>query len=226
MNPFSFSKGVRQTLAVCGVTMAVAVSSAAEWQSLLDGGDLKAWKLFGKPDGAPIAWKVEGDVLAWQKGGGNLMTREKFRDFELELEWKILPGGNSGVMFGVEESSDKPWHTGPEIQVLDDSVHKDGKNPLTSTGAIYSLYPPVKRPAKAIGEWNALRVRVQNGKIQTWLNGELTAEATIGSEDWNARVAKSKFAKFSNFAKVREGHILLQDHSDPVWYRKIRIRRL
>jgi len=209
--------------------IALGISSVAqggEWQTLFDGKDLSAWKTYGKPADAPIAWVVENGVLAWRKGCGNLATQETFRDFELELEWKISPGGNSGVMFGVDESGSKPWHTGPEIQVVDDSTHRDGKNPLTSAGALYSLYAPAKPAAKPVGEWNALRVQVKAGHVQCWLNGQAVVDATIGSEDWNARVAKSKFAPFREFARVPDGRILLQDHNDPVWYRNIRIRRL
>lgn len=226
MSPQMLSLSLRRMLALGALTLAAVAAPAAEWTTLFDGKDLKAWRIFNKPDSAPLGWDIEGGTLAWRKGAGNLLTREKYRDFELELEWKLSPGGNSGVMFGVEESSDKPWHTGVEIQVLDDAVHKDGKKAETSTGSIYALYAPAGKPAKPVGEWNALRIRVQAGKVQTWLNGQLTAEATIGSDDWNARVAKSKFAPFSTkFAKV-EGHLLLQDHNDPVWYRNIRIRRL
>jgi hypothetical protein len=209
------------------IAFAVAgLAEAAEWQTLFDGKDFSAWKIYGKPDDAPISWAVENGALAWRKGCGNLATKETFRDFELELEWKISPGGNSGVMFGVDESGSKPWHTGPEIQVVDESEHRDGKNPLTSAGALYSLYPPAKPAAKPVGEWNALRVRVQAGHVQISLNGEPVVDATIGSADWNARVAKSKFAPFAKFARVPAGRILLQDHNDPVWYRNVRIRRL
>jgi hypothetical protein len=203
-----------------------AFARASEWQTLFDGKDLSAWKTYGKPADAPVAWAAEGGVLAWRKGCGNLATKETFGDFELELEWKISPGGNSGVMFGVDESGSKPWHTGPEIQVVDESRHRDGKNPLTSAGALYSLYAPATPAAKPVGEWNTLRVKVQAGRVQGWLNREAVVDAKIGSEDWNARVAKSKFAPFPQFARVRAGRILLQDHGDPVWYRNIRIRRL
>jgi hypothetical protein len=168
-----------------------AVARGGEWLPLFDGKDVSAWKTYGKPADAPIAWAVENGALAWRKGCGNLATKETFRDFELELDWKISPGGNSGVMFGVDESGSKPWHTGPEIQVVDDSTHRDGKSLLTSAGALYSLYAPARRAAKPVGEWNALRVQVKSGRVQCWLNGEAVVDATIGSDDWNARVAKS-----------------------------------
>jgi hypothetical protein len=203
-----------------------ATESAGDWKALTDAGNLSAWKSYGKPAQSPVGWTLENGVLAWKKGAGNLVTRETFADFELELEWKISPGGNSGVMFGVDESGDKPWHSGPEIQILDDTTHRDGLSPLTRAGALYSLYAPTKAAAKRVGEWNALRVRVQQGRVQCWLNGEPVVDVTMGGADWNARVAQSKFARFAQFARVKDGRILLQDHGDPVWFRDIRIRRL
>lgn len=204
-----------------------AMVHAAEWKTLFDGKDLAAWKVYGKPAEAPVTWAVEeGRVLAWRKGGGSIATKDTFGDFELELEWKLSAGGNSGIMFGVDEKSDKPWHSGPELQLLDDSKHRDGKNALTASGALYALYAPLKAAAKPIGEWNTHRVVVKDGRIQSWLNGELVVDAKVGNDDWNARVAKSKFAPFRQFAKVSPGRVLLQDHGDPVWFRAIRIRRL
>jgi hypothetical protein len=196
------------------------------WQTLFDGSDVSAWRTYARPADAPVKWVIEGDALSWQKGAGNLVTKDTFGDFELELQWKISPGGNSGIMFGVDESGDKPWHTGPEIQIADDAKHRDGKNPLTAAGALYALYPPAKPVAKPAGEWNALRLRVERGRVQSWLNGERVFDVEVGSADWEARVAKSKFARFPHFAKVPAGRILLQDHNDPVWFRQIRIRRL
>ena len=205
---------------------ALHAATAGEWQTLFDGKDLSAWKTYGKPATEPVRWAIENGVLAWRKGAGNLATQETFGDFELELEWKISPGGNSGIMFGVDEISDKPWHTGPELQILDDAKHRDGKNPLTAAGALYSLYPAAKPAAKPVGEWNTQRVKVQAGRVQSWLNGVLVVDAQIGSDDWNARVAKSKFAPFKQFARVKPGRILLQDHNEDVWFRNIRVRRL
>lgn len=212
--------------ALCLLLSFCAAARAADWQSLTPGGSLAGWKVYGKPAETPITWKIEGEVLAWQKGTGSILTKETYSDFELELEWKISPGGNSGVMFGVDESGKLPWHTGPELQILDDSVHRDGKSPLTSAGALYSLYAPLAKAAKPAGEWNKQRVRVQAGHVQSWLNGTLVVDAQIGTDDWNTRVAKSKFAPFPKFAKVSPGSILLQDHGDPVWFRAMRIRRL
>lgn len=221
--------GLRPALAaLVGAAAFIAPAArAADWQTLFDGRDLSAWRIFGKPVDAPITWTVQDGALGWQKGGGNLMTKESYADFELALEWKISPGGNSGVMFRVDPNGDKPPQTGPEIQILDDAKHKDGKGELTSAGSLYALYPRAKAAAKPVGEWNTMRLRVQGGRVQHWLNGELVVEAEIGSADWNQRVDASKFAKFQQkFGKVPSGPILLQDHGDPVWFRNIRIRRL
>jgi hypothetical protein len=204
----------------------IATSWAADWQTLFDGRDTSAWRTHGKPVDAPVAWAIEDGALAGRKGAGNLATREQFGDFELELEWKISPGGNSGILFRVDPQAARIPSSGPEIQVLDDARAKDGGNPLTSAGALYALYAPAKKVARPAGEWNALRLRVQGMRIESWLNGERVIVAEIGSADWNERVAKSKFAKSPEFARSASGLIILQDHGNPVWYRKIRIRRL
>lgn len=203
-----------------------ASTPAADWQVLFDGRDTSAWRTHGKPIDAPIAWAIEDGALAGRKGAGHLATREQFGDFELELEWKISPGGNSGILFRVDPQAARIPFSGPEIQVLDDARAKDGGNPLTSAGALYALYAPAKKVARPAGEWNALRLRVQGKRIESWLNGERLIAAEIGSTDWNERVAASKFAKSPEFARSAAGLIILQDHGNPVWYRKIRIRRL
>lgn len=214
------------TVGAVASAAALAAAPAGQWQQLFDGGDLSAFRIFGKPADTPITWAVEDGALAWRKGGGNLMTKESFADFELELEWKISNGGNSGILFRVDPEGDRPPFTGPEIQLLDDSRHKDGRKGLTSAGALYALYAPAKASVKPVGEWNRMRLRVQGNRVQHWLNGELVVEAEIGSADWNQRVAASKFARSPKFGRIPSGPILLQDHGNPVWFRNIRIRRL
>lgn len=203
-----------------------SVCAAGEWQALFDGKSTAAWRTLGKPADAPVSWRVEDGALSWVKGGGNLATRETYANFELELEWKISAGGNSGVLFRVDPAAARPPFSGPEIQILDDTTHKDGRSPLTSSGALYALYAPKTAAAKPAGSWNQLRLRVQGGRVQSWLNGSLTVDAEIGSRDWNERVATSKFSPHPEFAQTPAGVIVLQDHSNPVWFRAIRIRRL
>jgi hypothetical protein len=211
--------------ALCACASA-ANGAAGEWQTLFDGRDPSAWRTFGKPANEPVAWAIEDGALAWRKGAGNLVTKESYRDFELELEWKISPGGNSGIMFRIDPAGARPPQTGPEIQILDDAGHKDGASPLTSAGSLYGLYAPLRSAAKPVGEWNTARLRVQGNRVQHWLNGQLVVDVAMGTPEWNRRVADSKFARFPNFGRIPSGPILLQDHNDPVWFRKIRIRQL
>jgi hypothetical protein len=158
--------------------------------------------------------------------GGDIMTTDTFDNFELTLEWKVAPGGNSGIFYRVTERADATYETGPEMQVLDDDRHRDGQSRLTSAGSLYGLYPAPVGAVKPAGEWNAVRIVVNGSHVEHWLNGVKVVEAEIGSDDWNQRVANSKFRQWPHFGKASRGHIALQDHGDWVAYRNIRIRVL
>ena len=194
---------------------------------LFDGTDLSAWHPYrgGTPSDK---WVVDGDALHLTgPGGGDLMTRRSFDDFDLSFEWKVAEGSNSGVMYRVEPKPDQaPYFTGPEYQVLDDAVHRDGKNPKTSAGSIYALVAPEGKTLEPVGGWNTGGVRLENGKLEHRLNGKVVATADLSSPEWKAMVAASKFKNWSEFGTKEKGHIVLQDHGDPVWYRNIRIVRL
>lgn len=211
-------------------------SGAADdgWITLFNGEDLDGWRSYG--EAVPRApWKVEDGaiVLDVAEGtssmtGGDLITADQYENFELELEWKISPGGNSGIFFGVREldGHDVAYLTGIEMQVLDDDNHADGARRETSTGACYALYPPLADVVRPVGEYNQVRIVVADGEVEHWLNGEQIVAYTIGSDDWDQRIAASKFADWPHFARYRKGHIALQDHTDRVWFRNIRLRRL
>jgi hypothetical protein len=204
------------------------VAAQDGWTVLFDGTDLKQWRGFRRDD-VPSAWQVENGTLAFVPGGGaggDLITRDRFADFELELEWRISEGGNSGIMYRVGEGRPSTWHTGPEMQVLDDDRHADGRIPSHRAGALYDLTEPPPGITRPVGDWNHVRIRVQGDHLQQWLNGVATADLVIGSDDWNRRLAASKFRDMPDFASRREGHIALQDHGDRVWYRGIRVRVL
>jgi hypothetical protein len=232
----------RGALAVTGAAMALpGVVLAAEalntltaaerrqgWRLLFDGKDLKGWRVYHKQD-IPPAWTVEDGAIALTKGGaGDLMTIEEFGDFDLTLEWKISPKGNSGVIYHVKELDDAKdtYNTGPEMQVLDNDGHADGKIPSHRAGAIYDLVVPQNAVPKPVGEWNQARILVSKGHIEHWLNGVKVAESSYGDANWKAMVAKSKFGVMPHFGLAMNGHIALQDHGNPVWYRNIKIRKL
>ena len=172
-------------------------------------------------------WSVEDGTLHFDgSGGGDIITKKEYGSFELTFEWKISAGGNSGVMYRVKQGDAKPYKTGVEYQILDNDKHRDGKNRSTSAGAIYALYQPGDKQPKAVGQWNQSKIVVDGDKVEHWLNGDKVAEAEIGSDAWNEKIASSKFATWEKFAKSKRGHIALQDHDDKVWYRDIKIKAM
>ena len=198
---------------------------AAGWKLLFDGKSLTGWRGFKTP--TPSAgWKAVDGVLFREAAGGDLLTNEEFGDFELSLEWKLEKGGNSGIFFRVIDDGDFAWWSGPEVQVLDNAVHKDGKNPLTSAGSNYAVHAPLKDVTKPIGQWNAVRLVVKGAHVEHWLNGVKIVDYELWSPDWAKRVKASKFDKIPIYGKAKRGRIALQDHGDPVWYRNIKIRPL
>jgi hypothetical protein len=174
----------------------------------------------------PAGWQVVDGALTRVGQAGDLITREVFGDFELELEWMVAEGGNSGIMYRVTEEAAETYQTGPEMQVLDDARHPDGGSRLTSAGSVYGLYPAPAGAVKPAGEWNAVRIVVHGSQVEHWLNDVEVAAYQLGSTDWKARVAASKFRNWPGYGRAAAGHIALQDHGDRVAYRNIRIRTL
>ena len=213
----------------CVLALSLAANSAERaddsWEQLLGNNYLEFWRGY-KDEAWPQGWGVVYGVLNRAEGGGDLMTVATYADFVLKLEWKISPGGNSGIMYRVSTGDDAPYFSGPEYQVLDNREHHDGQQASTSAGSLYGLYAPECDVVRPAGQWNTTCIVVCGNHVEHWLNGRKIIDCEIGSDDWNERMKNSKFAKWSQFAKNREGHIVLQDHGDQVWYRNIRIRRL
>jgi hypothetical protein len=198
-------------------------SSQAAWQILFDGRNADAWRGYQRTD-LPSGWQVVDGALTRVARGGDIVTREQFGDFELELEWKVAAGGNSGIMFRVTEDAEETYHSGPEYQVLDDAGHADGKSRLTSAGSDYGLHPSPPGIVKPAGQWNSARLVVRGAHVEHWLNGQKVVEYELWSPQWEALVKASKFVEWPGFGRAKRGHIALQDHGDWVAYRNIRIR--
>jgi hypothetical protein len=214
---------------VCVLALSLVADSAEgadqPWEKLLGDGYQELWR--GYKDAAwPQGWVVENGVLTRAKSGDDLMTVAVYADFVLRLEWKISPGGNSGIMYRVSTGDDASYFSGPEFQVLDNVEHRDGKESLTSTGSLYALYAPEHDVVRPVGQWNSTQIVARGNHVEHCLNSCKIVDCEIGSDDWNELVKNSKFAEWPKFGKNREGHIALQDHGDMVWYRNIRIRRL
>ncbi len=206
-----------------------------KWENLFDGKDLKGWHTYLKA-GQPVSdqWAVNDGAIHYTggRGGGDLVTDKEYGDFELELEWKIAEGANSGVIFHVNEDPKYPatYRTGPEMQVLDNERHPDakqGKDGNRTAGALYDLQKPITpNAAKSAGEWNKARLIISKGHAEHYLNGKKIADYPTSGPEWDKMVADSKFKNWEGFGKYPVGHIALQDHGDKVWFRNIRIREL
>jgi hypothetical protein len=207
-------------------TVLTAAERAEGWRTLFDGSGLDAWRGYRKP-ALPDGWQVvDGSLALVTAGAGDIITREQFRNFDLRLEWKVAPGGNSGVFFRATEEGNYIWQSASEMQVLDDERHADGKSELTSAGSNFALYPARRGVSRPAGEWNAVRLLVNGSHAEHWLNGVKVVEYELGSAEWEARVRASKFASMPLYGRAPQGHIGLQDHGDRVEFRNIRIRVL
>jgi hypothetical protein len=199
------------------------------WETLFDGKSVSKWRGYQK-DTLSSLWQIEDGVLTLtRKGGGYIVTRKQYENFELVLDWKIAEGGNSGVLFHVSEDMQykSPYETGPEVQILDDERHPDAKKGNEGThkaGANYDLMAPLKPAVKPAGEWNNFRLLVKDGHVQHWLNGIKMQDYQLWTKEWQGLVESSKFKTMPDYGKIKKGHITLQDHGDRVWFKDIRIR--
>jgi hypothetical protein len=192
------------------------------WKLLFDGKSLAGWQAYRS--GSTAGWKAVDGMLSRVGPGGDLVTVEKFADFDLRLEWRLEKGGNSGIFFRVTDEGEQAWHSGPEFQILDNAVHKDGANPLTAAGSNYAVHAPVRDVTRPIGQWNSVRLVVRGAHVEHWMNDVKLLQYELWSPDWAARVKASKFDKIPIYGRAKSGRIAIQDHGDPVWYRGIRIR--
>ena len=210
---------------------------SAGWELLFDGSSFDGWKRYNHDTIGPL-WTIQhGEIVCDGTGfgegsgdhGGSLMTTRTFGNFELSVEWKITPGGNSGILYHVVENPElhSDYETGPEYQVIDDAGWVGDLKPAQKAGSNYDMFeaPPTKK-LMPVGEWNTSRIIYNNGHVEHWLNGEKTVEFEEGSEEYNQRYQKSKWVDYPAWNKSKTGAISLQDHGAPVYYRSIKIRAL
>jgi hypothetical protein len=204
---------------------------SAGWTLLFDGRTLDGWRGYKKPDASGLRWKVADGMLtlpaetAAGTRAGDVVSKDTFEQFELAFDWRIAPAGNSGVKYFILE--DQNSAIGHEYQLIDDAHHADAKiGPHRQTAAFYDVLPAADRPVKPAGEWNSTRIVVRGQSVEHWLNGMKVLQYELNSPAVNAAIEKSKFKGIERFGKRQNGHILLQDHGNQVWFRNIKIRRL
>jgi len=230
----------------CAAEAGSGDAQAAEWKVLFDGETFDGWRGLGLDSVPGGHWVLEdgtirkvasGEVPVAADGqplvGGDLLTIDTYRDFELAFEWKVAPGANSGIKYNVSETmstASPPLNAalGFEYQVLDDDLHPDAQNgPNRTAGALYDILPPgPSKELRPVGEFNEGRIVFRDGHGEHWLNGQMILEFDMGTPAFDSAYAASKYVPIEGFADKRAGHIVLQDHGDDVWFRNIRIREL
>lgn len=232
--------------AVAMTTIGNAKEQAANentgWVSLFNGKDFTGWRGYGRTD-MPKAWVIEDGAIkikgsgqgeAGAKDGGDIIYAKKFKNFELSFEWKVSPGGNSGVFYLVQEIKGDPiWKSSPEYQILDNVKHPDaklGKDGNRQSASLYDLIPAQPQNSKPAGQWNTGSIMVYKGTVVHKQNGKNILEYHLWTEDWKKLIDGSKFKGWENFINAggenHEGYIGLQDHGDDVWFRNIKIKNL
>ncbi len=199
----------------------------AGWQSLFDGRSLDAFRGYGRDTLPEAGWAIEDGTLRTipKVKGADLITRKKFGDFEFTWEWRVAPGGNSGVKYFVTE--ERPQSPGHEYQMIDDAGYPGTLTPQQLTAAFYDVLPAAAdKPVRPAGEWNSSRIVVRGTRVEHWLNGSNVLTYDLGSQAVKAGLATSKFKDQPRFGEKIAGHIMLTYHQDACWFRNLRIREI
>ena len=200
--------------------------AAGGWRTLIGDRAAPAWRGW-KSNSLPNGWQIVGNELRKDGVVDDIVSREKFDNFELEVEWNIGREGNSGIFYRATREYDHIYWSAPEYQLLDDANAPDGKSRLTAAASVYGLYGVPAGVVKSFGRWNKTRIVVQGAHVEHWLNGQKVVEYELWSADWKTKVAASKFSKYSNYGLARKGYIGIQgDHTGALSLRNIRIREL
>lgn len=211
--------------------------AAGGWELLFDGKTLNGWKRYNADTIGPLWVAEDGMIICKGEGlgegtgeiGGSLMTTRQFGNFELSVDWKISPGGNSGILYHVIEGPEyaADYHTGPEYQVIDDEGWEGELREEQKVGSNYDMHAPsANKKVNPVGEWNTSKIVYSNGHVEHWLNGEKILEFEEGTPDFQERYKKSKWPDYPGWNKSKTGAISLQDHGANVYFKNIKVREL
>ncbi len=183
------------------------------------------WRGYGRGQFPQGSWSVDGDVLraVAQAERIDLITRERFADFALLFDWRLPRAGSTAVLYRVQEEAVPPGHSGPAMQLLDDEHHPDGADALTSCGALYGLLAPWHDLRSSANAYHSARIVVKGSAVEYWIDDTQVIGCNLASEELKARIARSRFRDYPQFARLSEGHIVLQHRGTEAWFRRLRI---
>ncbi|MBS1621689.1 MAG: DUF1080 domain-containing protein [Bacteroidetes bacterium] len=208
-----------------------AAEKKAGWKLLFDGKTLNGWRMYkNRP---ADSWSAKDGNL-YCKGSttdksdkrGDIITKDQYGDFELSVEWKISPQGNSGILYHVTEEYDASYLSGPEYQLIDDDNFPEKLEDWQKTASDYAMYTTSSRPTKPVGEYNLSKIVVKGSHREYWLNGVKVVEFEAWTEDWYKRKNEGKWKNDPGYGMAKTGHICLQDHGSEMWFKNIKIRKL
>lgn len=234
MNPIVWLIAACATASALGaeINTLTPEETAAGWKLLFDGHTPNGWRAYAHKNFPTNRWLVKDGCLCIEAEGSagsiDLVTTEKFNDFDLKFQWKISPAGNSGVKYMVKEGKTGRAGVGYEYQVLDDEKNEDSSNgPERLAGAVYYLFAPnAQKHLKPVGDFNDSEIVVHGNHVEHWLNGAKIVEFELDSPELKEAIAKSKFKNIKGYGDKIPTIILLQDHGSPVWFRDIKVRPL
>lgn len=209
-----------------GATQLTDEQRLAGWRPLFDGTSTSAWRGYHEQT-FPSGWHIVDGVLTKTGSVHDIITRDQFGNFELAFDWRLSPGGNSGVFYRGTEEYEAVYWSAPEYQLLDDAGHPDGRSRLTAAGSAFALYPSPAGVVNPAGQWNSSLIVVNGSHVQHWMNGQKLLEYELGNADWEARVKASKFKDWPHFGRAPRGYIAIQgDHDGTLSIRNVRVREI
>jgi len=208
-----------------------SAEKAAGWTLLFDGKSLNGWRMYQNK--AADCWGAKNGEI-YCKGSekdksdlrADLVTTEQYENFELSIDWKIAPAGNSGIMYHVTEDNYAAYLSGPEYQLIDDVGFPEKLEDWQKTASDYAMYTAIPGHAKPVGQFNTTKIVVNGSHREHWLNGVKVLEFEAWSDDWNKRKAAGKWKDTPAYGMAKKGYICLQDHGSGVWFKNIKIRKL
>lgn len=202
----------------------------AGWKLLFNGNNTTGWRAYNRK---PYdSWEVVNAQLHCKTKEqqvtqrADLITVDQYDNFELQLDWKVDKGANSGIIYRVQETSGPSYETGPEYQLIDDEGYSEKLEDWQKSGSDYAMHPPTALAAKPVGEYNHTRIVVNGAHVEHWLNEKKVAEFDLWTPEWQALKQKGKWKDAAAYGMAKKGYIALQDHGGGIWFKNIKVRKL